>query len=55
MVGKLREEEFSDPIITNFVKEDKVPWYKKKNLRMLYFALYPACEWEPFHPHRCLV
>ena len=42
-ITKQREEDFADPILTNFVKEDKVPWYKKKNLRMLYFAMYPAC------------
>ena len=33
----------SDPILTNMVEEDKVPWHKKKNLRMLYFLLIPAC------------
>ena len=44
ILAKTREEDFADPIITNFVKEDKVPWYKKKNLRMLYFCMYPACK-----------
>lgn len=43
VLAKQREEDFADPIITNFVKEDHVPWYKKKNLRSLYFFMYPAC------------
>ena len=42
-LGKQREEDLSDPIITNFVAEDKVIWYKKRNLRFLYFVLFPAC------------
>jgi MFS family permease len=32
-----------DPIIENILKEDKVPWYSKPNLRMLYFLLFPTC------------
>lgn len=33
----------SDPIITRLASEDKVPWYKKPNLRALYFLLFPTC------------
>lgn len=33
----------SDPILTRIVAEDKVPWYKKPNLRYLYFMLFPTC------------
>ncbi len=33
----------SDPIITNIVKEDRVPWYRKPNLRYLYLMLFPTC------------
>ncbi|RYP69202.1 hypothetical protein DL770_008300 [Monosporascus sp. CRB-9-2] len=33
----------SDPIVTRLVKEDKVPWYSKPNLRYLYFMLFPTC------------
>lgn len=44
VLGKQREEDFADPIITNFLKEDKVSWYKKKNLRTLYFCMYLACK-----------
>ena len=33
----------SDPILTRMVAEDKVPWYKKKNLRLMYFWLFTCC------------
>ena len=33
----------SDPILTRIVAEDTVPWYKKPNLRLLYFLLFPTC------------
>jgi MFS family permease len=33
----------SDPIISRMVKEDKVSWIKKRNLRWLYFLLFPTC------------
>ncbi|KAF2865761.1 hexose transporter-like protein [Massariosphaeria phaeospora] len=33
----------SDPIVTRMVDEDKVPWYKKKNLRMMYLWLFLCC------------
>jgi hypothetical protein len=32
-----------DPVVTRLVEEDKVKWYKKKNLRYLYFLLFPTC------------
>jgi len=37
-----------DPIITRLAEKDHVPWYKKPNLRSLYFLLVPVClgvEW----------
>lgn len=33
----------TDPILTRMAQEDKVPWYKKPNLRILYFLLFPTC------------
>lgn len=33
----------ADPVLTRLVDEDTVPWYKKKNLRLLYLLLYPTC------------
>ncbi|KAK5940262.1 hypothetical protein PMZ80_007682 [Knufia obscura] len=33
----------SDPILTRLANEDKVPWYKKPNLRFLYLMLFPTC------------
>lgn len=33
----------SDPILTRLAEEDKVPWYQKPNLRLLYLLLFPTC------------
>ncbi|KAH7115929.1 general substrate transporter [Dendryphion nanum] len=33
----------ADPVLTRLVAEDKVPWYKKPNLRILYFWLFWSC------------
>lgn len=33
----------SDPILTRMVAEDKVPWFKKRNLRILYLYLFFCC------------
>ncbi|KAH8178664.1 sugar transporter domain-containing protein [Sarocladium implicatum] len=33
----------ADPIIQRIAQEDPVPWYKKPNLRSLYFLLFPTC------------
>ncbi|KAI1818653.1 general substrate transporter [Poronia punctata] len=33
----------ADPIVTRLVEEDKVPWYKKPNLRLMYLMLFPTC------------
>ena len=38
-----RETGGSDPILTRLANEDKVPWYKKRNLRLLYLLLFPTC------------
>ena len=35
--------EGSDPVLTRAVEEDRVPWYKKPNLRWLYLFLFPTC------------
>lgn len=33
----------SDPVIAQFIANDKIPWYKKPNLRRLYLFLIPCC------------
>ncbi|KAH8763908.1 MFS sugar transporter-like protein [Hyaloscypha finlandica] len=33
----------ADPVLTRIVEEDKVKWWKKRNLRLLYLLLYPTC------------
>jgi hypothetical protein len=38
-----KEEEIGDPILSRAIEEDKVAWYKKPNLRILYILLFPTC------------
>lgn len=33
----------SDPILSRMVAEDRVPWYKKPNLRIMYIYLFLCC------------
>ncbi|KFH46590.1 Hexose transporter-like protein [Hapsidospora chrysogenum ATCC 11550] len=33
----------ADPIVTRLVQEDKVAWYKKRNLRLMYIWLFTCC------------
>lgn len=33
----------ADPIVTRLVEEDKVVWYKKPNLRVMYIFLFLCC------------
>jgi hypothetical protein len=42
ILGKQRKEDVSDPVLTRMLAEDRVPWYKKPNLRVLYLFLFPA-------------
>ena len=39
----MKASEGSDPILTRLVAEDKTPWYKKPNLRRMYFILFLCC------------
>jgi MFS family permease len=43
VVPKHREEDVAEPILANLLADDRTPWYKKPNLRYLYFILFPAC------------
>ena len=33
----------NDAVLSRYIQEDKVPWYKKKNLRLLYLIMFPTC------------
>ncbi|SPO01738.1 related to hexose transporter protein [Cephalotrichum gorgonifer] len=33
----------ADPIVTRLVQDDKVPWYKKPNLRVMYIWVFLCC------------
>ncbi|KAJ5698854.1 MFS sugar transporter [Penicillium macrosclerotiorum] len=43
VVGKQREENVAEPVLANLLADDRTVWYKKPNLRRLYFILFPAC------------
>jgi hypothetical protein len=43
MVKLSSHAEGADPVLTRAIEEDPVPWYKKPNLRWLYFFLFPTC------------
>lgn len=34
---------FSDPILTRIAAEDKLKWYKRPNLRIMYLYLFLCC------------
>lgn len=40
MVGLAKAD---DPIVEALLEQDKTPWYKKHNLRILYALLVPTC------------
>ena len=33
----------NDTFLQRHVQEDKVPWYRKRNLRLLYLVMFPTC------------
>ncbi|KAL2846430.1 general substrate transporter [Aspergillus pseudoustus] len=43
VVGKQREEDLAEPVLETLIANDRTPWYKKPNLRILYLILFPAC------------
>ncbi|KAJ5943463.1 hypothetical protein N7516_003631 [Penicillium verrucosum] len=43
LVGKQREENVAEPVLANLLVNDHTPWYRKPNLRRLYFILFLAC------------
>lgn len=45
MVGvqKLAEGTAAEPIITRMLEQDKVRWWKKRNLRLMYVWLFCCC------------
>lgn len=42
-LGNAAKARPSDPVLTRIVEQDQVPWYRKKNLRVLYCLLLPTC------------
>ncbi|KAF2649201.1 hexose transporter-like protein [Lophiostoma macrostomum CBS 122681] len=33
----------ADPVVSRLLQQDTVPWYRKRNLRLLYLLLLPTC------------
>ncbi|KAI1791088.1 hexose transporter [Ganoderma leucocontextum] len=33
----------NDTLLQRYVREDKVPWYRKRHLRLLYLIMFPTC------------
>ncbi|KAF2825257.1 hexose transporter-like protein [Ophiobolus disseminans] len=42
-IGAAAAARQADPVLTRVVEQDQVPWYRKKNLRVLYMLLLPTC------------
>ena len=41
--GNYSQLESNDAIVSRLAQQDKVPWHKKPNLRLLYFLMFPTC------------
>ncbi|PVI03494.1 hexose transporter-like protein [Periconia macrospinosa] len=39
----VKKGDSGDPVVTRLVAEDKVPWYRKPNLRLMYLWLFLCC------------
>ena len=37
------ESESNDAIVSRLAQQDRIPWYNKPNLRLLYFLIVPTC------------
>lgn len=42
-IGNAAKAQVADPVLTRIVQQDLTPWYKKRNLRVLYALLLPCC------------
>ena len=42
-LGNYAQQESNDAIVSQLAEKDKVPWYRKPNLRLLYFLMAPTC------------
>lgn len=42
-IGNAAKAQQADPVLTRIVQQDPVPWYRKRNLRVLYALLLPCC------------
>lgn len=42
-IGNASKANQVEPVLTRLVEQDTVPWYRKRNLRVLYALLLPTC------------
>ena len=41
--GSYAQLESDDAVVSRLAQQDRVPWYNKPNLRLLYLLLFPTC------------
>lgn len=41
--GSYSQSASNDATVSRLAQEDKVPWYNKPNLRLLYLLMFPTC------------
>ena len=41
--GSYAQLESNNAVVSRLAAQDKVPWYKKPNLRILYLLMLPTC------------
>ena len=41
--GNYAQLESNDAIVSRLAQQDKVPWYSKPNLCLLYLLMFPTC------------
>jgi hypothetical protein len=41
--GSYAQLDSNDATVSRLAQKDKVPWYRKPNLRLLYFLMAPTC------------
>ena len=41
--GSYAQLDSNDTIVSRLAQQDKIPWYNKPNLRLLYFLMFPTC------------
>ena len=43
VAGTAARASAADPVVSRLLQQDTTPWYRKRNLRLLYLLLLPTC------------